>query len=134
MTKLDEAASVESIYLFVSAAKLIHDLIVAWRRRVKMASQTKNQFEIPKWFAKKRTFLYWTIWEFLNFSLFLRAGKPVAGLHLDVVKDGRLVQVCSKNFSFDISKVFIFFFQEIDDWWEKMLLLWTKSWIMWFYQ
>jgi nuclear inhibitor of protein phosphatase 1 len=34
-----------------------------------MASQAKNTFEIPKW-----------------------AGKPVAGLHLDVVKDGKLIQ------------------------------------------
>lgn len=34
-----------------------------------MASQAKNTFEIPKW-----------------------AGKPIAGLHLDVVKDGKLIQ------------------------------------------
>ncbi|CAF2334410.1 unnamed protein product [Rotaria sp. Silwood2] len=34
-----------------------------------MASQAKNTFEIPKW-----------------------AGKPVAGLHLDVVKEGKLIQ------------------------------------------
>ncbi|CAF0737226.1 unnamed protein product [Rotaria sordida] len=34
-----------------------------------MTSQAKNTFEIPKW-----------------------AGKPVAGLHLDVVKEGKLIQ------------------------------------------
>jgi len=56
-----------------------------------MASQAKNTFEIPKWFVKNRFFLYE---EFKDFSL--RAGKPIAGLHLDVVKDGKLIQVYLK--------------------------------------
>jgi hypothetical protein len=73
-----------------------------------MASQAKNTFEIPKWSVVIRS----------PFNVFtsdrFRAGKPVAGLHLDVVKDGRLVQVSLKFESFYFERI-VFHFTEIDD-------------------
>lgn len=52
-----------------------------------MASQAKNTFEIPKWFVEN------CLNNYLLIDFCSRAGKPIAGLHLDVVKDGKLIQV-----------------------------------------
>ena len=60
-------------------------------------------------------------------DLHRRAGKPVAGLHLDVVKDGKLVQVrFLTSVSIQCDRLFRFPRAEIDDRWEEVLFLWTQ--------
>ena len=59
-------------------------LLLKTKKKIIMA----NHYDIPSWYL----FILNNKYKKFNY-VYCRAGKPTTGLHLDVTKDGKLIQV-----------------------------------------